>query len=266
MEKYIPRTANVAPVKFMAIAAHQDDVEIMALDGIFKGQAEVASFSAVVLADGAGCPKNEKYALLSADEVMALRINEQKKASEIGRYHSLYLLKKSSAQIKAEEINIVERLKEILLENPRLEALYIHNLCDKHPTHIGAGKLALAAVLSLPLEHRPIKLFGCEVWRSLDWLDDRDKVIFNLDKNKQLADELLAVYESQNSAKRYDAGAKGRRLSNATFGESHAENDASELWIGMDLTPLIVDNAPTVNEFLKLKLLKFEKSVLECFE
>lgn len=301
MEKFVPKTANNAPVKFMAIGAHQDDIEIMALDGIFKGQSKDASFTAVVLADGAGCPKNQKYANLSPIEIMELRIGEQKKASEIGRYNALYLLKKSSKEIKEQglalsftdsgktwltkaesqnaedkkpvtenqsgvaENEIVQQIRQILLKNPKLDTLYIHNLCDKHPTHVSAAKLALFAVLSLPFECRPQRVVGCEVWRSLDWLNDEDKVVFNLD-NPKLAQQLLAVYESQNSAKSYDLGAKGRRLANATFGESHSQNDASEIWLGMDLTALILPNAPSVSDFLKDKIRNFEISVLANYK
>lgn len=265
MEKYIPKNANKAPVKYMAVAAHQDDVEIMALDGIFKGQGADASFCAVVLADGAGCPKNGKYSTLKPQEIMDLRMEEQKAASEIGRYNSLYLLKQPSLKIKAADEDIKKQILSALLENSPLDVLYIHNLCDKHPTHIGAAKLALSAALALPKEKRPKKLFGCEVWRALDWLDDEEKVRFNLDGNKNLASKLLSVFESQNATKSYDDGARGRRLANATFSESHLENDAKEVWLAMDLTPLLDEKKPDIKDFLAKKLRKFQDDVLKNF-
>jgi LmbE family N-acetylglucosaminyl deacetylase len=276
MEKFIPQNANPAPVKYMAIGAHQDDVEIMALDGILKGQGQDASFCAVVLADGAGCPKNGKYANLKKDEIMRLRSDEQKRAAQIGRYHSLYLLNKPSENIKRQDAQIVAELVQILKEYPALEVLYIHDLCDRHQTHVGAAKLALFAVLKLPQKDRPKKLLGCEMWRSLDWLPDDEKVVLDLDfeedasiceaQEKSFADRLVAVYESQNSAKSYDEGARGRRLANATFSDSHQNNAASERWFAMDLTPLICQNAPSVKEFLSQKLDKFKKSVLDNFD
>jgi hypothetical protein len=53
--------------------------------------------------------------------------------------------------------------------------VYTHNPADKHDTHIGVVIAALQAMRELPREQRPKKVIGCEVWRNLDWMNDRTK-------------------------------------------------------------------------------------------
>ena len=36
MEKFVPRSAKGARVRYMAVSAHKDDVEMLALDGIYR--------------------------------------------------------------------------------------------------------------------------------------------------------------------------------------------------------------------------------------
>ncbi|MBO4355602.1 MAG: PIG-L family deacetylase, partial [Clostridia bacterium] len=72
----------------MCIAAHQDDVEIMAYAQIADCY-NTGGFSAVVLTDGAGSPRTGKFSGVSDEEMKNIRICEQRKAAEIGNYDSL---------------------------------------------------------------------------------------------------------------------------------------------------------------------------------
>ncbi len=100
----------------------------------------------------------------------------------------------------------------------------------------------IAAIRSLPSQDRPQKLFGCEVWRALDWLNDEDKVYMDLSSHENLQAALLGVFNSQIcGGKRYDLAALGRRKANATFAASHGVDTTLGQSYAMDLTPLILD-------------------------
>ncbi len=109
----------------------------------------------------------------------------------------------------------------------------------------------IAAIRSLPEADRPQKLFGCEVWRDLDWMVDEDKVPFDLSKHENLQAALLGVFDSQIAGgKRYDLASMGRRRANATYFASHGVDLTLGLSYGMDLSPLINDTSRDVTGYV----------------
>jgi hypothetical protein len=131
------------------------------------------------------------------------------------------------------------------------EVLYTHNLADKHPTHIAVALRTLAAVRSLPEEQRPRQVYGCEVWRDLDWMLDEDKVAFDLSEHENLQMALLGVFDSQIAGgKRYDLAGMGRRRANATFYASHGTDISTGMSFAMDLTPLARDISLDVEAYV----------------
>lgn len=128
----------------------------------------------------------------------AIRIEEQKKAAHVGGYSVQFLLAHPSKAVKDREDgeHIAEELAGILrAARPRF--VYMHNLADKHETHVATALKALAALRSLPEEERPEKLFGCEVWRDLDWMSDEEKVFLDTGAYPHLARALSGVFDSQ---------------------------------------------------------------------
>jgi LmbE family N-acetylglucosaminyl deacetylase len=104
-EFYIPDNINpedaVKRTTHMAISAHQDDIEIMALDGILKCiYKDDLWFFAAVVTDGAGSPRNGPYKNFTDLEMKTIRKNEQKKAAFVGEYGALALLDYKSADAK----------------------------------------------------------------------------------------------------------------------------------------------------------------------
>ena len=98
---------------------------------------------------------------------------------------------------------------------------------------------------------RPKRVIGCEVWRNLDWLPDAEKVLMDVSGHDNLAAALNGVFDSQIAGgKRYDLATLGRRAANATFFESHATDKTNQLIFGMDLTPLVQDEALDIAEFV----------------
>lgn len=268
-EVYVPDGVAVpealARTTHLGIAAHQDDIEIMAMAGILScfGQRD-KWFSAAIVTDGAGSPRDSLYAKYTDAEMMTVRRVEQKKAAFVGEYGAVAFLDYPSKEIKnAAETGPAEDLKA-LIAVCRPEVVYVHNLCDKHDTHVAVALRTIAALRALPVTDRPKKLYGCEVWRDLDWMTDSDKVVFPCDEHENLAAALLGVFDSQIAGgKRYDLATLGRRRAHATYHQSHAVDAANLLNFGMDLTPLLADPGLDPAEFAMGHIQRFEADVRE---
>jgi hypothetical protein len=176
---------------------------------------------------------------------------EQKKAAFAGEYGSVAFLDYSSSEIKnADYSDPVSDLSRLMLQASP-EVVYTHNLADKHDTHVAVALRTLAAIRALPRDVRPRKVYGCEVWRNLDWLLDEDKVIFHLDSHENIGASLVGMFDSQISGgKRYDLATMGRRRANATYLESHSVDVSQFVDFAMDLTPLALDDQLDVCEFV----------------
>jgi len=235
--------AALARTTHLAVSAHQDDLEIMAIDGILRCfQRSDRWFTGVVVTSGAGSPRDDLYRDYTDETMRAVRAREQRKAALVGEYAAQVLLDFPSAAVKsAKDPGPVSDLAAIL-DAARPEVVYTHNLADKHPTHVAVALRVVAAARRLPPQVRPKHLYGCEVWRDLDWMRDQDKIRFDTSSHESLQMALLGVFDSQIcGGKRYDLATMGRRKANATYFESHAVDQAQGLVFGMDLTPLVLD-------------------------
>jgi len=248
----------------MGVSAHQDDVEIMALEGILAcfGKAD-AWFTAVIVTDGAGSARDSLYANYTNEQMQAVRRIEQKKATFVGEYSCVAFLDHPSSVVKdARNPRPKDDLKAIIAA-ARPRVIYTHNLADKHDTHISVTLRTIAAIRELPPAQRPEKLYGCEVWRDLDWLDDNDKVVFRLDQHENIAASLVGVFDSQIvGGKRYDLATMGRRRAHATYHESHAIDAAHMVNFGMDLTPLAHNETLEPTEYVNSFIRRFSENVV----
>ena len=234
----------LARTTHLAIAAHQDDIEIMAIDGILKCyQNPRLHFSACTVTDGRGTPRTGPFGHLTDEEMAQVRHEEQKEAARVGGYSAQVLLGYRSAQARAgNDISLAEDLDD-LLRATQARVIYTHNLLDKHRTHVAVALRVIEAVRRLPPSARPEKLYGCEVWRSLDFLPGAHKVIFDVSAHADLQSDLLRVFQSQIAGgKNYEEAVIGRRLANATFLDAYAPDEASRLSFAMDLSPLVQDD------------------------
>ena len=266
-EIYIPdgSPANEALVRttHLAIAAHQDDIEIMAVDGILACYQKPSQwFTGVVVTNGSGSPRSGIYADHTDEEMMQIRDLEQKRAAYLGEYSAQVFLRYKSREVKdRDNPNPKEEIKK-LIQAAAPEVVYTHNLADKHPTHIGVAVNTIKALRELPEEYKPAKLFGCEVWRDLGWMLDSDKVVFDCSRQQNLQAALLGVFDSQISGgKRYDLATLGRRSANATFFASHSTDQAQGLAFAMDLTPLIKDPEIDIQHFVQAHIDRFAEDV-----
>ncbi len=248
----IPLGSALARTTHLCIAAHQDDIEIMAYHGIAEchGSAE-RWFSGVVVTDGSGSPRAGKFADFTDEEMKTVRRQEQRTAARLGSYSAMIQLAHPSAVVKSAKSNDVRNDLTAILAATPAHTIYLHNPADKHDTHIAVLLRSLEALRSLPAAQRPKQVYGCEVWRDLDWLVDTDKHELDVSANPSLAAELVAVFESQIAGgKRYDLATAGRRLAHATFHTSHATDRATALTWAVNLTPLLQDETLSLEDFI----------------
>src|SRR5690349_12656243 len=83
-----PLAAALARTTHLCLAAHQDDIEILAYQGISAAYAR-RTFTGVVITDGGGSPRTGKFAKFSNEEMKAVRRAEQRRAARIGRYAAM---------------------------------------------------------------------------------------------------------------------------------------------------------------------------------
>lgn len=243
--------AALRAVTHLCIAAHQDDIEIMAQSAVSDCLDQPGkAFGGVVVTNGAGSPRTGAYASYTDEQMQDVRRKEQREAARLGRYAIQIQLAHTSADVKAPGHPGVAGDLEQILAGCQPEAVYLHNPADKHDTHVAVLLRALAAIRSLPASRRPARVVGCEVWRDLDWLLDADKVALDSGRHPDLARKLLTVFDSQvTGGKRYDLAAVGRRLAHATFHTSHATDSYSGITWAVDLTPVTKDGGPSLADY-----------------
>lgn len=259
-----PLPEALARTTHLAVAAHQDDVEILAASAILECfDARERWLTAVVATDGAGSSRSGPYASYTDEAMRDVRRLEQRKAAAIGNYGAALQLAYTSAQVKDAAPDLVADLTDVL-EATRPEVVFTHNPADRHDTHVATALRVLEACRALPAEARPGRLLGGEVWRDLDWLVDGDKVVLDVSAREGLQAALLGVFDSQVAGgKRYDLATLGRRRAHATYHASHETDAATGLAFAMDLTPLVHDPGLEPGAFVQERLDRFAADVGE---
>jgi LmbE family N-acetylglucosaminyl deacetylase len=258
-----PEADALSRITHLGIGAHQDDLEFMAFHGILAGYDSTEQwFGGVTCTDGAGSARTGDYADFTDEEMKAERRREQRQAADIGQYGCMVQLDYPSGMVKdPSETSVVDELVQ-LLKATRPRVIYTHNPADKHSTHIAVFAAVVKALRKLSPEERPEQLIGCEVWRGLDWMPDQEKVVMDVSGRPELAEKINGVFASQIAGgKRYDLATIGRRRANATFFDSHSVDDTDQFWYGMDLTPLLQEDAPSVPELVLGPIRRFEQDV-----
>jgi LmbE family N-acetylglucosaminyl deacetylase len=263
-----PLSGAVERVSYLGVAAHPDDLEIMAYHGILKCFAsEKECFFGLIATDGAGSPRAGFYKKFSDEEMKAVRKREQKKAAFVGEYAGVAFLNYTSAQIKAAgDPGPKDDIKDLItLANPK--TVYTHNPADKHDTHVAVGLRTIQAIREIPAGHRPERVFGCEVWRDLDWMLDEDKVGLDVSEHQNLATSLVSVFDSQVAGgKGYDMATIGRRRAHATYYATHDVDVATSMIFAMDLTPLVKNPSLDIKEFVCRYINRFAEDVSQRIE
>lgn len=249
----------------LCVAAHQDDIEIMAAHPILECFQQTDKwFTGLVMTDGRGSPRSGLYEAYSDEEMRRVRWKEQRKAGVVGEYAAQILLDHPSNALKdSSQMQSVEDLQAVIrAASPSV--IYTHNLADKHDTHVAVTLRVIQALRGLRPEERPERLIGCEVWRALDWIVDADKVSMDVSEGENIQMALLGVFDSQIAGgKRYDLASMGRRRANATYYESHGVDRTTGLSYGMDLSLLMDENGGSPADFVQGFIERFSQEVGE---
>lgn len=259
----LPEADALARTTHIGISAHQDDLEIMAIDGILKCFQQADKwFTGVVVTDGRGSARAGLYAAYTDEDMRIVRQKEQNKAAFVGEYAAQVLLDYPSAAVKDGANNAPVEDILALLKATKPEVVYTHNLADKHTTHVGVAVKVIRALRLLPESERPRHVYGCEVWRNLDWMNDEDKVAFDVSPQECIQHALVGVFDSQISGgKRYDLATMGRRRANATYHASHSTDDTTGLVFAMDLMPLVQDATQDIAAYACSYIERFSNDV-----
>lgn len=253
----------LARTTMLCIAAHQDDTEIMAYHAIGECYGkEDEWFTSVIATDGAGSPRSGLYSEYTNEQMRLLRMREQNNAAIVGGYSMQIQLGYTSGQVKDPEQHDLtgDIIKILLVCKPKI--VLTHNLADRHETHVSTALRTIFALRNIPDDVKPEKVYAMEVWRSLDWLNDEDKLIFDTAMHPNIANAVLGVFDSQIcGGKRYDLAAIGRRRANATFLASHGVDRVEEAAYGMDITELMASDADP-GEFISRRIDAFKNNVL----
>jgi LmbE family N-acetylglucosaminyl deacetylase len=257
-----PLPEAASRVTHLGVGAHHDDLEFMAFHGIVQCMDSSDSwFGGVTCSDGKGSSRSGVFAQITPEELGKLRASEQNEAASIGQYGLMVQLGyPSSVVTNPSDTRPREDLIRIL-KATHPDVIYTHSPADKHRTHLGVFASLLHALRSLPASERPKQLIGGEVWRDLDWMLDSEKVRMDVSGHDDLANRLNTVFASQIvGGKRYDLAVKGRRSANATFYEPREGDESTQVLVGIDLTPLILNDSLSVVEFMRQAIRRFEES------
>jgi LmbE family N-acetylglucosaminyl deacetylase len=255
----------LARTTHLCLAAHQDDIEIMAAGPIVECfQRDDKWFTGVVVTDGRGSPRSGIYEKYSDEEMRLVRFKEQRKAAIVGEFAAQIMLDIPSKVMKdASRNEPVDDILEIL-HATRPKIVYTHNLADKHDTHVAVALRVIEALRRLDQTERPERVVGCEVWRALDWMVDSDKFLMDVSDHENLQLALLGVFDSQIAGgKRYDLASMGRRRANATYFESHGVDETLGLSYAMDMTPLMNDADKAPEAFVKEFVQRFSQDIAD---
>lgn len=237
----------------LGIGAHQDDIEIMAYHGILQClHKKELWFGGIACTDGRGTPGNGPYAHCTEEEMRAIRAREQNTAAAIGQYSFVAQLDYNSESIRNPVSEDLKNDLKQLLKTTSPSIIYTHNPADKHDTHVAVCVAVIEALRESPVGDVPPTVYGCEVWRSLDWLLDADKVIMSVAGHENIANALLGAHDSQiSSGKKYNRATVGRWLSNATFFDPRSQDIASKVSFAMDLSPLVQNPDLDISDYVQ---------------
>lgn len=273
-EVYIPDGASLETAfgrtESLCIAAHPDDIEIMAVPGILEAhRAGGWKFFGIIATDGVGTLRGAQYAALGTEEVCALRVREAKEAALLGRYSGLALLHHESAEIKDACASAPSEDLKALLRTLRPRAIHLHNPFDRHDVHVAVCLRSIAAIRAVAAETgwKPEAVYGGENRRGLGWLVHCDRLVLPVDDPDAFSDRLLHTFRSQNvGVRQFDQAVRGRRIGNATWEEGQEIHCEHELALAVDLLPLIEDPSIPVCEFVRHTIERFRADVMSRLE
>ena len=179
-----------------------------------------------------------------------VRRAEQRVAAAVGEYSAVAQLAHTSGRIKDPAHSVVVDELFHLLSGMKPGIVYMHNPFDRHDTHVACFCRTIEALRRLPPSARPERVFGCEMWRGLDWLVGADRVSLPAGARPHIEAALAGVFDSQIAAgKRYASAVLARRRANATLDNPNRTDVESGITYAIDLTEVVRDESMDLKEF-----------------
>jgi LmbE family N-acetylglucosaminyl deacetylase len=249
----------------LVIAAHQDDIELMAFHGVLEALKDGGNkLFGVVATTGSISIHGDDHVFHSVSDIRQTRIQEQKEAADLGKYSAIAFLSYSSHEVK--DCHISQPTKDLiaLIDEIRPHSVYLHNPFDRHDTHVALCLRSIDALREAAKRGwKPEHVYGCEVWRGLDWLVHCDQIALAVHDPDSLSERLVGKFKSQlTGTKHYDLAARGRRIANATYHEATNMSPTHEIIFAVDLLPLIEDPCISIHDFVKHIVDRFESDIL----
>ncbi|MGI6680496.1 MAG: PIG-L deacetylase family protein [Bdellovibrionota bacterium] len=238
---------DIIDVDFLAIGAHQDDIEIMSFPPILEAYHSDKKFGAITCTDGAGSPSSGPYASYTREEMIECRKQEERNAAKLGDYAFLIQLGYTSREAMAKETNdfLSKDIEQVILKY-RPKKIYTHNPFDKHKTHLAVYCATMKALHNISDQYKPAKVLGGECWRDLDWIPDGIKENASIGNDITLLEILLGTYQSQiASGKRYDKAAIARLQANSTYADPYSLDKSNYVSCFLDLTSVALKEIST---------------------
>jgi LmbE family N-acetylglucosaminyl deacetylase len=236
----------------IGIAAHHDDLEIMAFHAISQCfESQDLSFLGIILTDGANSPRTNEYRNTRNSEMIELRKKEQIEACRRGKYGGIIFLNLTSDQVKKNDPRLRQNLKQIVRLAKPLEII-LHNPFDFHPTHRASFFYTLETLESFQPSIEKSTIIASEVWGSLEWLPKQYRIIMDTSGSKNLAHDLLSCFSSQiQGGKNYLEATLGRRISNATFHHFDATDERYSMNFGLNMNLYFKAHPQKIKDFLE---------------
>lgn len=229
----------------LGLVAHPDDLEFLGWHPIQQCLSQPdLHLTGLVATDGRSSPRTGVYAGYSDEQMVEVRLREQRQAAVCGRYAAVVsLMHEETGEVMGgrDSTPLISDFREIV-SLTRPSVIFTHNLCDRHPHHIVVVLAAIKALRQLGPDYYPREFYGGEAWRGLDWMNPPDRLAFPVGEFPHLMASLMGVFDSQISGgKRYDLATAGRKRANATYAEPLETDQADSLEFAMDLMPLLRD-------------------------
>lgn len=232
---YLQKTSH------LGIGAHPDDIEILAGHGIIPAYEHPEYFfTGVTVTNGQGALRSGIYAEMNNRDFCKLRWEEQMTAAKLGQYLAQFMLNYSSEAVKSHQSQQLIVDLQTIINATRPSVIYTHNLADLHDTHVAVAICVIEALRKCAPTLQDITLYGCEIWRGLDWLSPDIRCALDVSKYRDLQRNLIRIFHSQiESGKRYDHAVEGRQAANATFQNPYMPDEATHISCAMNMTPLV---------------------------
>lgn len=246
----------------LVVGAHPDDLEFMAWHPVLECfESDDLWFTGVIASDGRASPRADQYATYSDEEMVKVRLKEQRHAASTGEYSAvIHLMHSERAEVMGGRPRpLVDDLKAVV-QATRPRHVTTHNLADSHPHHLVVAMSVVSALREC--RHQPESFLGGEVWRGLDWLTHEDKVALDVSSHQNLTAALMGVFDSQiTGGKRYDLATAGRKRANATYYHATTTDQTTALEFAMDLMPLLRDPSLDPVEYVGTLIARFQNEV-----